>query len=158
MRIPIRFILLGAILAEIAAFALAGQVIGVLGTLGLTVASTLAGVGLLRWQGVTTLMRVRADMNAGHAPTRALAETAMLGVAAVLMITPGLLTSAAGLLLFISPVRGLLWSRLARLAPMGQRRREAVRPARAELELHESDYHTTSRDTPWRRPDPRSPH
>jgi hypothetical protein len=89
MRVPIRVLLLGLVLAEIAAFALAGQAIGVLGTLGLTVVSTLAGVLLLRRQGVATLSRIRADMDARRAPTRALAETAMLGLGAVLMILPG---------------------------------------------------------------------
>ena len=153
MRVPIRVLLLGLVLAEIAAFALAGQAIGVLGTLGLTVVSTLAGVLLLRRQGVATLSRVRADMDARRAPTRALAETAMLGLGAVLMILPGLVTSAIGLLLFLPPVRGMLWRAIGRRAETGTFRREPLRPAQAQLELGEGDYRVTPRrDTPWQPP------
>lgn len=154
MRIRLRFIVVALVLAEIATFVLVGQAIGVLGTLGLTMLSTFAGILLLRQQGLATLTRMRAEMQAGRRPAGGLGEAALLALAAVLMVVPGLLSSAAGLLLFVPPLRRAMSRGIGATLRSRMVRQEPFRPAQAHLELHEGDYHTTARDdTPWRPPD-----
>ena len=149
MRIRLRFIVVALVLAEIATFVLVGQAIGVLGTLGLTVLSTFAGVFLLRQQGLATLTRMRADMQAGRTPAGGFGEAALLALAAVLMVVPGLLSSTAGLLLFVPPLRRAMSRRIGATLRSRTVRHERFRPARTDLELHEGDYRSTARkDTP----------
>jgi UPF0716 family protein affecting phage T7 exclusion len=97
-------------------------------------------------------MRVRADMNAGRAPTGALAETAMLGVGAGLMILPGLITSAVGCCSFVPPCSGNASARVGRRVESGPGGRP-VPAGHAQLELGEGDYRISPRrDTPWQPP------
>jgi UPF0716 protein FxsA len=150
MRIPFSLAFLLLLLAEIATFIWVGEAIGVLATLGLILFGMIAGAILLRRQGVATVMRVRAEMEAGRAPARPLAEGAATAVGALLIILPGFLTDLAGLLLFVPPVRGAL------IRAIGRRARTAtaaqgLRPARERvIELDQSEYGARPRrDSPW---------
>jgi UPF0716 protein FxsA len=105
VRIPFSLVFLALVLGEIAGFILVGQAIGVLPTLGLVLLGMVAGVLLLRRQGVATLMRVREELAADRPPARPLAEGALLAFAALLIILPGFLTDLSGLLLFVPFVR-----------------------------------------------------
>lgn len=150
MRIPFRFLLIALALGEIATFILVGKALGVFATLGLTLLSTIAGITLLRRQGVSTLTRLRADIHARRAPAGPLAEGAMLAAGAALMIVPGFLTSALGLLLFVPPARGALWRRMSRSVQASSASPAAFRPARTQIELGKGDYGATKRhDSPW---------
>ncbi|TGT35721.1 membrane protein FxsA, partial [Mesorhizobium sp. M4B.F.Ca.ET.169.01.1.1] len=64
-------------LAEIAGFVVVGREIGALATVGLVILSSVAGSLLLRHQGFGVMTRVRAEMDAGHDPSRQLAHGAM---------------------------------------------------------------------------------
>ena len=158
MRIPFRFVVFALVLAEIAGFVLVGRAVGVLGTLGLTLLSTFAGILLLRRQGLAALARMRADMQAGRTPAGGLGEAAMLAMAAVLMVVPGFITSAIGLMLFVPPVRAALVTRIGASVRARGSRPDGLRPARAHLELQAGDYQAkTVRPTPWRPPDAGAP-
>jgi UPF0716 protein FxsA len=104
--------LLALPLLEIAGFVIVGREVGALATVGLVLASGIAGVLLLRHQGFGVMARVRAEMAGGGDPSRQLAHGAMIVVAAILLIIPGFITDIIGLLLFLPPVRDLAWSRL----------------------------------------------
>ena len=104
--------LLALPLLEIAGFVIVGREVGALATVGLVLASGIAGVLLLRNQGFGVMARVRAEMAGGGDPSRQLAHGAMIVVAAILLIIPGFITDIIGLLLFLPPVRDLAWSRL----------------------------------------------
>lgn len=95
--------------AEIALLVVAGQAIGALATLGLLFAAGLAGVLLIRAAGTSPAA------TGGLAPSAlpALGHAALLAVAGVLLLVPGFLTDAAGLLLALPPVRRLLLARIA---------------------------------------------
>lgn len=157
MPIPFSFIALGLILAEIAAFIVVGKAIGVLATLALTVLAMVAGTMLLRWTGMQTLMRVRSDLAAERAPGRPLAQGAAQAVGALLLIVPGFVTDVMGLLLFVPPVRELLWrsvSRRVHVTNAGPGR--PAQPPRADggvLDLDRGEYHRAGpqADSPWRR-------
>jgi len=99
-------------LLEIAGFVIVGRQIGALATVGLVLASSVAGALLLRHQGLGVMKRVRAEMDAGHDPSRQLAHGVMIVLAAILLIIPGFITDIFGLLLFLPPVRDLAWRML----------------------------------------------
>ena len=105
--LPLAFIALPLI--EIAGFAFVGGLIGVLPTLVLVVATTLLGAALLRIQGIGALGRIRQTLEAGGAPGRELVHGLMIALAGLLLVIPGFFTDILGLLLFIPPLREVVW-------------------------------------------------
>jgi UPF0716 protein FxsA len=99
---------------EIAVIIAVGQQIGLLPTIALLVGAGVLGAFLLRQQGIATLMRLRGDLAERRMPARALADTMMIGLAAVLMVLPGFLSDIVALALLIPPVRGAIYAALAR--------------------------------------------
>ncbi|MER8374361.1 membrane protein FxsA [Mesorhizobium sp. M1338] len=99
-------------LLEIAGFVVVGRQVGALATVGLVLASGIAGALLLRHQGFGVMTRIRAEMDAGRDPSGQLAHGAMIVLAAILLIIPGFITDIIGLLLFLPPVRDLAWRAL----------------------------------------------
>lgn len=100
-------------LAEIVLFVTLGGAIGLLWTLAIIAGTALLGVWLLRSRGV----RSAAEMRRGLTVVRGgglgqLAGDVLLMLAAVLLILPGFLTDALGMLLLLPPVRALviLWA------------------------------------------------
>ncbi len=155
MRIPVSLIFLTLLLGEITGFILVGETIGVLPTLGLVLFGMIAGMLLLRRQGIATLMKVQADLAANRAPARPLAEGAVLAGAALLIILPGFLTDIAGILLLVPFIREALLqairNRLKRSADEGARNSPIKTTV---VDLDQSEYDAVSRaDTPWRGPE-----
>lgn len=104
---PLLFLLFP--LAEIAAFVVVGSEVGVGTTLMLVLASMLAGIILLRVQGIGTLRRLQQATAGGGDPGRELVHGVMIVIAGILLIVPGFVSDLIGLLLFIPPVRDLAW-------------------------------------------------
>jgi UPF0716 protein FxsA len=87
------------------------QLSGVIGfwtTIGLILGTGMAGAALARWQGFQAIERVQAQMRQGVMPAQAIGDGAMILAAGILLISPGLLSDIAGLLLLIPPVRKLV--------------------------------------------------
>ena len=158
MRIPVSVIVIAPILAEIAGFILVGKAVGVLATLGLVLLGMLAGVVLLRQQGLATLRKVQADIAAGQAPARPLAEGAVQAFAALLLIIPGFLTDIVAVALFVPFVRETLWRVIRRRAFIdAEARRSRPSPRAAVIDLDRSEYGATRHaasgsKSPWRPP------
>lgn len=112
-RFIIVFILLLPFI-EIAGFIWVGGQIGVLATLAAIIVTALAGVLIIRWQGMGLVLDSRAMMARGEIPAKAFAEAMMLAVAGLLLLVPGFVTDAMGLLLLIPPVRAALYALLSR--------------------------------------------
>jgi UPF0716 protein FxsA len=108
---PILFLVVPIL--EIAVFILVGQQIGLGLTLALILATAVIGVILLRQQGFHVLERLREDVNAGRTPAATMAHGVMVLVAGVLLLTPGFVTDAIGLLLFVPAVRDWVWRVIA---------------------------------------------
>jgi UPF0716 protein FxsA len=68
----------------------------------------IAGAALLRWQGWRVMRRIQEDMAARKMPGDALVDGALILVAGVLLVTPGVLTDIVGLALLIPPLRKLV--------------------------------------------------
>jgi UPF0716 protein FxsA len=151
MRLPFSLVFLLLVLAEIAVFIRVGEAIGVLATLGLTLFAMVAGALLLRYHGVATLVRVRAEIEAGRTPAPALAEGAVLAAAAFLLIVPGFITDAAGALLFVPPVRRMLWRAIRRSVRIRTALPRTEKARGLVVDLERSEYGTRPRsDSPWR--------
>ncbi len=148
--------LLALPLLEIAGFVVVGRQIGALATVGLVLASSIAGAMLLRHQGLGVMTRVRAEMAAGRDPSRELAHGVMIVLAAILLIIPGFITDIFAILLLLPPVRDFAWPLLKNRIVMATsfssgfsaRQRDTV------IDLDDSDY---SRDDYPNRPDHNSP-
>lgn len=95
-------------LIEIAVFIWVGGLIGVLPTVLLTVLTALAGTLMLRQQGLSLLMRMQKELDAGRSPGNEVMQGAMIVLASIFLLIPGFVTDAVGLLLFIPPVREAL--------------------------------------------------
>jgi len=95
-------------IAEIATFIQVGDIIGLWPTLGIILLTAFLGTGLLRYQGITTLNQAQASLNRGELPLTSVIHGVFLLVAGLLLLTPGFITDAIGLLLFIPPLRLVL--------------------------------------------------
>lgn len=116
MPILVLLALIAVPLVEIAIFVEVGGLIGPLPTIGLVVAVALGGTWLLRRQGLGTLAKAQASLNRGEMPVAEVLDGFMLIFAALLMVTPGLLTDAIGLLLLVPVLRRRLGGMAARWA------------------------------------------
>ena len=98
-------------IVEIALFIVVGDAIGVLATLALVVLAAVAGVGVIRMQGANALARLQAAVDRGDDPAGPIADGAVKAIAGLLLVVPGFLTDAVGLLLLVPPVRRALMRR-----------------------------------------------
>ena len=63
------------------------------------------GATLIRIQGVSTLLRIRAGLDRGELPAVEMLEGAQLVIAGGLLLTPGFVTDSVGFLLLVPAVR-----------------------------------------------------
>ncbi|WP_413204532.1 FxsA family protein [Rhodospirillum sp. A1_3_36] len=121
---PILLLLfIGIPILEIAVFIRVGDLIGLWPTIATVLLTAMAGTALLRHQGLATLAKARANLDAGALPVKEIFDGACLLVAGVLLLTPGFVTDAMGLLLLMPPVRtalrGFLSTRVKTQVHMG---------------------------------------
>ena len=95
-------------IAEVYAFIVVGEEIGVLKTLLLCVLTAVIGGFLVRQQGLETLMKAQKSFSTGILPVEALFDGLCLIIAGALLLTPGFVTDIAGFLLLLPPFRGVL--------------------------------------------------
>jgi UPF0716 protein FxsA len=92
-------------LIEIAVIIQVGEALGVLNTIGLLLLVSVVGAWLVKRQGLGVLRRIREQQQAGQIPAAAMFDGALVLVAGALLLTPGFVTDAVGLLLLLPPVR-----------------------------------------------------
>ncbi len=105
---------IGVPIIEIAVFIEVGGWIGLWPTLGLVVLTAIVGSLELRAQGLATVNRVRREIDQGVLPAQALFDGVCLLFAGALLLTPGFVTDAVGILLFVPGFRAALRRVLAR--------------------------------------------
>jgi len=93
-----------------------GQAIGALWTIALLLLDSLFGAWLLRSQGRAVWARFRATLAAGRPPARETVDGALVIVGGTLMLAPGFITDAFGVLLLLPPTRALMRRGLMRHA------------------------------------------
>ena len=94
--------------AEIAAFVALGSAAGVLLTLIGIFVTGMIGISLLRAQGRRIAGALQAQLARGEAPVASLADGVSVLFGAVLMLIPGYLTDAAGLVMFLPGIRTIV--------------------------------------------------
>ena len=85
-----------------------GHAIGALNTIGLLVILSVFGAWLTKYAGFVVLQRLRAQLEAGRTPARELIDGVLVLSAGVLMVIPGFVTDAIGLLVLFPPTRAIL--------------------------------------------------
>lgn len=89
-----------------------GGIIGALPTVGLVVLTAVAGVWLLRLEGLATLTRVQDKLNRGEIPETELLEGIMLIFGGALLLTPGFFTDFIGFVCLLPGLRRPLAARI----------------------------------------------
>lgn len=95
-------------IAELMVLIELGEAIGLGATLLLIFATGIVGATLARREGTRTWLRVQQELAQGELPADSLLHGLMVLVAGAFLVTPGVLTDAAGFLLLFRPVRGKL--------------------------------------------------
>ncbi|MCP9488623.1 MAG: FxsA family protein [Solirubrobacteraceae bacterium MAG38_C4-C5] len=95
-----------------------GGLIGILPTVALLLAASIAGGVLLRSQGRAAWRRFVTALQSGRPPAREVADGALIIFGAALLLTPGFITDTLGVALLLPPTRALVRGTLVRtLAP-----------------------------------------
>jgi len=102
---PLILLFLALPIAELFVIIQVGHVLGVLDTLALLVLISVIGAWLVKREGLSVLRRARAQLDGGLVPGRELVDGSLILLAGALMLTPGFITDAVGLLLLLPPVR-----------------------------------------------------
>jgi UPF0716 protein FxsA len=84
-----------------------GEAIGVLATVLLLIVSWPAGLWLMRAEGRAAWRRLAAAVSAGRSPGREVVDGALVLLGGVLLIVPGFITDAIGILMLLPPTRSL---------------------------------------------------
>ena len=101
-------------LAELYVIIKISEAIGFLWMLLLLLASWPVGWRLIRHEGRAALRRLRDALAAGRAPTNEVLDGTLVLVGAALLLVPGFITDATGLLLLLPPSRAIARRGLAR--------------------------------------------
>ena len=92
-------------IAELYVLIQVGQTIGVLPTIALLIVDSLLGAWLLRREGARGWRRFRSAVNEGRPPGREGIDGVVGLLGALLLLTPGFISDAVGLLLLAPPIR-----------------------------------------------------
>jgi UPF0716 protein FxsA len=95
-------------LLELFVFVQVGQSIGFLNTLVAIIVISLVGAWLARREGAGVLQRIRQQLDAGRIPTDHLIDGALILTGGLLLLLPGFISDAMGLLVLFPPTRALL--------------------------------------------------
>jgi UPF0716 protein FxsA len=82
--------------------------IGALDTIALLILVSVVGAWLTKHEGFVVLRRLREQLDAGRAPTGELIDGVLVLAAGVLLMVPGFVTDAIGLLVLFPPTRAPL--------------------------------------------------
>jgi UPF0716 protein FxsA len=70
--------------------------------------TAVVGASLVRSQGLQTLMSVQSKLQQGEMPAQQIVEGVMLAVSGVLLLTPGFMTDAMGMLVLLPAPRAAI--------------------------------------------------
>lgn len=154
------FIFFAFPLIELALLVKIAGAIGFWPTVGIIFGTAILGLALLSRQGLSTLRRTSEAMTSGRLPEH-LTDGALLMLAALFLVAPGIITDTLGIVLLISPIRhGLVRWGFSRMPPgmSGNNPDEGYRPRRVDDggPVIEGEYERVdeNRNTDRRRRDP----
>ena len=87
-----------------------GSAFGVFTSIALVVFTGFLGAYLARIQGLQTLFRIQGSLGEGRMPSGELLDALLIGVAGLVLLTPGFLTDTVGFVLLIPSTRNAIKS------------------------------------------------
>ncbi|NVL91489.1 MAG: membrane protein FxsA [Desulfobacterales bacterium] len=84
-----------------------GSYIGAFNTVVVIILTGLLGALLARYQGLQTVLRVRESLQRGEIPGSEMLDALLILLAGIVLLTPGFLTDAAGIMLLVPRTRSL---------------------------------------------------
>ncbi len=114
MLVVLVVLLIGVPILELYVIVRVAVGIGTLETIGLLILVSVVGAWLVRREGLGVLARTRQRLARGQVPGNELVDGLLILVAGSLMLTPGFLTDALGLVLLVPPTRIAVRSVLVR--------------------------------------------
>jgi UPF0716 protein FxsA len=114
LSVVVLLTLLVVMLVELYVLVQVASAIGVLNALGLLLAISIIGGWIVKRQGVAMFQRAQLQITAGRMPTKEMADGVLLLLAGLLLLVPGFVTSAFGVLLLLPPVRAVVRGVLVR--------------------------------------------
>ena len=102
---PLVFLFILVPIAELYVIIQVGHVLGVLNTLALLVLISFAGAWLMKREGLGAWRRAQQQLDRGTVPGREVVDGALILLGGALLLAPGFITDAVGLLLLLPPVR-----------------------------------------------------
>ncbi len=91
-----------------------GTVFGALTSIALVIFTGFLGAYLARTQGLQTLFRIKESLREGRMPSGELLDALLIGVAGLVLLTPGFLTDTIGFILLVPSSRNAIKSWLRR--------------------------------------------
>ena len=91
-----------------------GTIFGALTSIALVIFTGFLGAYLARLQGLLTLFRIQESLREGRMPSGELLDALLIGVAGLLLLTPGFLTDTIGFILLVPISRNVIKSWLRR--------------------------------------------
>ena len=107
--------------AEMSAFIYIGSEIGGLFTLLGVFVTAIFGIALLKRKGLSVLSQIQTDLAKGRSPVTSIADSISMLFGGALMLIPGYVTDAIGLLLFLPGIRTLAGIYLLQWMTKGKR-------------------------------------
>ena len=106
------FVLLSAVVLlpviELIVLIKVGGAIGILPLLALLIGTGIAGVVLLRWQGLNVARRTFEQLARREVPVDSMVDGIGLSLAGFLLLLPGLVSDVAAMLLLVPPIRRMV--------------------------------------------------
>ena len=91
-----------------------GSMFGALTAVALVILTGFLGAFLARMQGLQSLYRIQESLREGRMPSGELLDALLIGIAGLVLLTPGFLTDSAGFLLLIPATRNAIKNWLRR--------------------------------------------
>jgi UPF0716 protein FxsA len=101
-------LVIGVPIAELYVFVQMSHAIGFFSSLVVLAAVSVIGAWIVKRQGIRVWRRFNDQVRAGSVPSNEIVDGALLLLAGALLLTPGFLTDALGVLLLLPPIRGLV--------------------------------------------------
>ncbi|MBW1805232.1 MAG: FxsA family protein [Deltaproteobacteria bacterium] len=84
-----------------------GGLLGAFNTIVIVILTGFFGALLARFQGMQTMLRVRASLTQGEMPAEELLDALLIFLAGIVLLTPGFITDLAGIVILIPQTRFL---------------------------------------------------
>lgn len=114
MPLLILLALIAVPLIELTIFIEIGEDIGALPVVALTIFTAVAGLALVRAQGLDTLRRAQQELERKRAPVAEMLHGALIALSGLLLLIPGFLTDLTGAVFLVPQVRGAMVRALLR--------------------------------------------